>query len=254
LSSTSDVVDPTQSEAPPAVFVTAEPEREVASEAVVTMPDAPAEQAPSTPVPVNTVPMKTGSPKRPGNIPQRAKSHRPGTFSGISHPTLPATPISTSPDARLRTHAGVVDQAALTSKPAKEVMDEVIRVLFEMGIEVKRESDFKLRCLRPRRKKAGATTGLGLSSVVSGGSLASVTMIGSASTGGVSPVVLPSCLDVQLTYRLCLLRSTAVVCLCLVRRQVCCRLAAGCEASCVAAAPMARDHHIPHRPTSVPQP
>jgi protein-serine/threonine kinase len=141
--------------------------------------------------------MKTGSPKRPGNIPQRAKSHRPGTFSGISHPTLPATPVSTSPDARLRTHAGVVDQAALTSKPAKEVMDEVIRVLFEMGIEVKRESDFKLRCLRPRRKKAGATTGLGLSSVVSGGSLASVTMIGSASTSGVSPVVLPSCLNVH---------------------------------------------------------
>jgi protein-serine/threonine kinase len=116
--------------------------------------------------------------------PQRAKSHGPGTYGGAR--IASSADASTSAEARLRIHAGVVDQAALTSQPAKDVIAEVIRVLFDMGIEVKRESDFRLRCTRPRRKKAGASIGLGLSSVVSGGSLASLAIIGSASTSGVS--------------------------------------------------------------------
>ncbi|EIW69142.1 hypothetical protein TREMEDRAFT_31148 [Tremella mesenterica DSM 1558] len=64
-------------------------------------------------------------------------------------------------------HHGVVDQSTLSSRPPKEVMQEVINVLLEMGIDVKRENEFKLRCVRVRRRKAGPSTGLGLGSPTS---------------------------------------------------------------------------------------
>lgn len=96
-------------------------------------------------------------------------------------------PITSSPfnEARLRVHVGVVDQSALTSKGAIEVMDQVQKVLYDMGIEVKRETEFKLRCMRVRRKKAGAMTGLGLSSF-GNGSMASIMASTTASSGSVS--------------------------------------------------------------------
>lgn len=105
-------------------------------------------------------------------------------------PTTPVVnPITSSPfnEARLRVHVGVVDQSALTSKSAIEVMEQVQKVLHGMGIEVKQENDFKLRCSRARRKKAGAMTGLGLSTF-SNGSIASMATLTNASSSNVSNV------------------------------------------------------------------
>jgi protein-serine/threonine kinase len=98
--------------------------------------------------------------------------------------------VTSSPfnEARLRVHVGVVDQSALTSKGALEVMEQVLKVLYGMGIEVKRENDFKLRCSRARRKKAGAMTGLGLSTF-SNGSIASMATLTNASSSNVSSPV-----------------------------------------------------------------
>lgn len=98
------------------------------------------------------------------------------------------TSVTSSPfnEARLRVHVGVVDQSALTSKPALEVMDQVQKVLHGMGIEVKRENDFKLRCTRAKRRKAGAMTGLG-SSTLSSSSIASMAM-GTGASNNVSHV------------------------------------------------------------------
>lgn len=98
--------------------------------------------------------------------------------------------VTSSPfnEARLRVHVGVVDQSALTSKGALEVMEQVLKVLYGMGIEVKRENDFKLRCFRARRKKAGAMTGLGLSTF-SNGSIASMATLTNASSSNVSSPV-----------------------------------------------------------------
>lgn len=102
-------------------------------------------------------------------------------------PPAAVNPITSSPfnEARLRVHVGVVDQSALTSKGAIEVMDQVQKVLYDMGIEVKRETEFKLRCMRVRRKKAGAMTGLGLSSF-GNGSMASMMASTTTSSGSVS--------------------------------------------------------------------
>lgn len=80
-------------------------------------------------------------------------------------------------DSRLRLHNGVVDQNALTAKSPLVVIKDIDRVLYQMGIETRRESEFKLRCTRVRRKKAAATTALG-------GSLASLSLNASSAASG----------------------------------------------------------------------
>lgn len=95
-------------------------------------------------------------------------------------------------ESKMSVHHGVVDQSTLSSKPPREVMQEVINVLLDMGIDVKRENEFKLRCVRVRRRKAGATTGLGLGSVMSVGSgMNPFSLMGNASTSRVDSRGLP---------------------------------------------------------------
>lgn len=65
-------------------------------------------------------------------------------------------------ESKLRVHTGLVDQSALSSRPPPEIMAEVVRVLHEMGMDVKQEGEYRLRCTRARRRKAGPTTGLSL--------------------------------------------------------------------------------------------
>ncbi|RIA81870.1 hypothetical protein C1645_670654, partial [Glomus cerebriforme] len=52
----------------------------------------------------------------------------------------------------LRVHHGAVDQSALTSRAPYEVFIVVKQTLVSMGIEIKREGDFKVRCVRRKRK------------------------------------------------------------------------------------------------------
>jgi protein-serine/threonine kinase len=129
--------------------------------------------------------------------PSIGKLPRPATVGRdlVKHSETRPTPqvvssVTSSPfnEARLRVHVGVVDQSALTSKGALEVMEQVLKVLHGMGIEVKRESEFKLRCSRARRKKAGAMTGLGLSTFANG-SMASMATLANASSSNVSSVL-----------------------------------------------------------------
>lgn len=60
-------------------------------------------------------------------------------------------------DSKLRLHRGAVDQDALTSKAPNEVLMTMKESLQRMGIEIKRVSDFKLKCVRPMRKKNNIT-------------------------------------------------------------------------------------------------
>ncbi|KAL7412253.1 hypothetical protein BDY24DRAFT_342086 [Mrakia frigida] len=74
-------------------------------------------------------------------------------------------------DSQLRVHQGIVDKKAMTYASPPVVFAQVIKVLQEMGIEIKKDGDFKLKCVRARRKSSagsgGATVGLGLSSSAS---------------------------------------------------------------------------------------
>ncbi|OAD71275.1 hypothetical protein PHYBLDRAFT_126049, partial [Phycomyces blakesleeanus NRRL 1555(-)] len=57
-------------------------------------------------------------------------------------------------DSKLRTHHGAVDQDALTSRPPHEVFVQVKQALGSMGIDVKRDGEYKLKCTRRKRKAA----------------------------------------------------------------------------------------------------
>lgn len=61
-------------------------------------------------------------------------------------------------DSKLRLHRGAVDQDALTSKAPNEVLLTIKESLQCMGIDMKRTTDFKLKCIRPMRKGMTPTT------------------------------------------------------------------------------------------------
>jgi protein-serine/threonine kinase len=110
----------------------------------------------------------------------------PSTAVFGQRPVTRPTTASRSDDSKMRVHAGLVDQSALSSTPPKEVIDEVLKVLHDMGMDVRRENEYRFRCTRVRKKKAGATTGLGLGSVMSVGSgMGSFSLMGNASTSRV---------------------------------------------------------------------
>lgn len=126
-------------------------------------------------------------------LPRSKTATQPATStSAIISAKLPPRSLSSQrlDETKMRVHTGLVDQSALSSKPPKEVMYEVLRVLQEMGIEIKKENEFRLRCTRVRRRKSGPTTGLGLGSVIGSGSgMSPFTMMTSASSSKVSRCV-----------------------------------------------------------------
>lgn len=86
----------------------------------------------------------------------------------------------------LRIHHGAVDHTTITTRSPPEVIKHVCKVLEEMGMEIKAESDYKYRCVRAKKRKSGGAIGLGFSTVGSGNGLAAFTMVGSAASNGVS--------------------------------------------------------------------
>ena len=87
----------------------------------------------------------------------------------------------------LRVHHGAVDQATITSGAPPEVFEHVTQVLLAMGIDLHRESQYKYRCIRQKRKRA-ATGGSGHGKETSG--LSAFSMHGSAASNGVCPFFL----------------------------------------------------------------
>ena len=93
------------------------------------------------------------------------------------------------PYGQLRLHHGAVDQTTVTTRPPPEVMAHVHKVLEGMGVEIQKDSDFKYRCIRVKRKK-GTINLTSTSPISPGGSastapLAAVSMVGSAASNGV---------------------------------------------------------------------
>lgn len=92
---------------------------------------------------------------------------------------------SKKPHEKLRIHHGAVDQTTITTRPPVEVMNHVKEILEGMGVEIYKESEFKYRCVRQKRKKGivnsvdGSDRGMGQEDV------AVFTMAGSAASDGV---------------------------------------------------------------------
>ncbi|KAI8579874.1 hypothetical protein K450DRAFT_239491 [Umbelopsis ramanniana AG] len=55
-------------------------------------------------------------------------------------------------ETKLRIYHGAVDQSALTSRSPNDVFNEVKKTLASMGIDVKSEGDYKVKCTRRKRK------------------------------------------------------------------------------------------------------
>lgn len=92
------------------------------------------------------------------------------------------------PYGQLRIHHGAVDQTTITTRPPPEVMAHVRKVLEGMGVEIQQESEYKYRCIRGKKRK-GTMSNISSAPSNSGsgspGSLAAVTMVGSAASNGV---------------------------------------------------------------------
>ncbi|KAG9310881.1 Pkinase-domain-containing protein [Chiua virens] len=99
--------------------------------------------------------------------------------------------VSAPPKDVLRIHHGAVDQTTITTRPPPQVIKHVCKVLEEMGVEIKAESEYKYRCVRAKRRKSSGAVGLGFSTVGGGSGLAAFTMVGSAASNGVDKRGLP---------------------------------------------------------------
>ncbi|CED85307.1 camk camkl kin4 protein kinase [Phaffia rhodozyma] len=84
----------------------------------------------------------------------------------------PPVPSSAFKDSVLKVHHGVVDKKAVTSAHPPAVLAQVVSVLQQMGIEVQKDNEFKLKCVRAKRPSAAGggrpSVGLGISDVGGG--------------------------------------------------------------------------------------
>ncbi|KAK9739391.1 hypothetical protein K7432_018384 [Basidiobolus ranarum] len=67
--------------------------------------------------------------------------------------------ISMFQESTLRMHRGAIDQNAVTSRAPIEIFHNIKQTLSAIGIEVKKETDMKLKCTRRKRKvRSGSVT------------------------------------------------------------------------------------------------
>ncbi|KAF9160375.1 hypothetical protein DFQ26_005557, partial [Actinomortierella ambigua] len=76
-------------------------------------------------------------------------------------------------DAKLKVHSGAVEMNSLSSRHPAAIMYDIRKAVLRLGMEIRGDSDFKIKCVRRKRKahKAGNGTGTYYSaSAVAGGS------------------------------------------------------------------------------------
>ncbi|KAI8354755.1 hypothetical protein B0O80DRAFT_449624 [Mortierella sp. GBAus27b] len=61
-------------------------------------------------------------------------------------------------DAKLKVHSGAVELSSLSSRHPAEIMFDIKKVVLRLGMEIKSDSDFKIKCVRRKRKVSAATT------------------------------------------------------------------------------------------------
>ena len=98
-------------------------------------------------------------------------------------PISPTRPALAYNKLALRLHDGPVDPSTLFSAPPAEIVAHVLGILRAMGIESIKESEFKYRCIRPKRKKSGMVV---REASGSSNGIAAFNSVGSAASNGVS--------------------------------------------------------------------
>ncbi|KAG0209383.1 hypothetical protein BGX28_010371 [Mortierella sp. GBA30] len=74
-------------------------------------------------------------------------------------------------DTRLKVHSGAVELCSLSSRHPAEIMFDIKKVVLRLGMEIKTDSDFKIKCVRRKRKPsatAAAASTSAMGSMVGG--------------------------------------------------------------------------------------
>ncbi|KAG8740706.1 hypothetical protein FRC10_003956 [Ceratobasidium sp. 414] len=152
---------------------------------------APAAAIP-TRAPLASPPVESGTPLADSAVPTpRIGAKNSGGLDSLSTASGPKQPVSivkpTKPvvnRAGMRVHEGAVDQAMVTSGSPLDALAHAEAVLAEMGITFQKETEFKFRCLRPKKRK-GVSGSVGPLGGMSAGH------VGSAASNGVDRRGLP---------------------------------------------------------------
>ncbi|KAG0340610.1 hypothetical protein BG005_003160 [Podila minutissima] len=70
-------------------------------------------------------------------------------------PTLAALIQALPPnwtDAKLKVHSGAVELSSLSSRHPAEIMFDIKKVVLDLGMEIRSDNDFKIKCVRRKRK------------------------------------------------------------------------------------------------------
>jgi protein-serine/threonine kinase len=149
---------------------------------------------PSPQIDSNTRTPQADPASRPSQIEPRNSGGLDNVSPGRKQPVSivkPAKPVVNR--AGMRVHEGAVDQAMVTSGSPLDALAHAEAVLAEMGITFQKESEFKFRCLRPKKRKAGASASVGPLGGLSAG------VAGSAASNGVSARVCTRGIDADWT-------------------------------------------------------
>ncbi|OAQ31474.1 hypothetical protein K457DRAFT_60637, partial [Linnemannia elongata AG-77] len=62
---------------------------------------------------------------------------------------------------KLKVHSGAVELSSLSSRHPAEIMYDIKVVVLRLGIEIKSDSDFKIKCVRRKRKTSSNSAASG---------------------------------------------------------------------------------------------
>ncbi|KAF9129612.1 hypothetical protein BG015_004119, partial [Linnemannia schmuckeri] len=116
---------------------------------------------------------------------------------GVQEPTLEALIQALPPnwtDAKLKVHSGAVELSSLSSRHPAEIMYDIKVVVLRLGIEIRSDSDFKIKCVRRKRKSSGTPAASG-SNPTGNGAAAGGAGAGSTNGGGAASLSVKSLLQ-----------------------------------------------------------
>ncbi|KAG0061433.1 hypothetical protein BGZ90_003588 [Linnemannia elongata] len=129
-----------------------------------------------------------------GNGSQDVNNNSPIQQGGVQEPTLEALIQALPPnwtDAKLKVHSGAVELSSLSSRHPAEIMYDIKVVVLRLGIEIKSDSDFKIKCVRRKRKTSNNSAASGSNGAGNGAAVGA----GSTNGGGMTSLSVKSLLQ-----------------------------------------------------------
>ncbi|KAG0228715.1 hypothetical protein BGW42_002040 [Actinomortierella wolfii] len=99
-----------------------------------------------------------------GSQPNVVVNHPLHMLDDDHEPSLEALIAALPPnwtDAKLKVHSGAVEMNSLSSRHPAAIMYDIKKAVLRLGMEIRSDSDFKIKCVRRKRKANKAGTGAG---------------------------------------------------------------------------------------------